>query len=170
LMGAQTIHDDPTRETRAYEVEQQDFSADTEEPLAHFLRHVRAGRNGLSSREADRRVLVFGANKLRKRVQRTWPRDLARQFTHPRRTRRVTRVTRPRRRNRHGLLGVLGPREEISNEERLRPQCALPLPTQLAPYRCAAHTPSGEDNSAHGHRVQGRQIVAVCSPRNSPTL
>ncbi len=82
-MGAQTIHDDPTRETRAYEVEQQDFSADTEEPLAHFLRHVRAGRNGLSSREADRRVLVFGANKLRKRVQRTWPRDLARQFTHP---------------------------------------------------------------------------------------
>jgi calcium-translocating P-type ATPase len=82
-MGAQTIHDEPTRETRAHGVEQQDFSADAEEPLAHFLRHVRAGRNGLSSREADRRVLVFGANKLRKRVQRTWPRDLARQFTHP---------------------------------------------------------------------------------------
>ena len=40
-------------------------------------------RKGLSSREAERRLLQFGANVLERRGGRKWPRSLARQFTHP---------------------------------------------------------------------------------------
>jgi calcium-translocating P-type ATPase len=37
----------------------------------------------LSSREAERRLVQFGRNALRRRAGRRWPRSLARQFTHP---------------------------------------------------------------------------------------
>ncbi|HET7590773.1 MAG TPA: cation-transporting P-type ATPase [Solirubrobacterales bacterium] len=44
--------------------------------------HPRAAE-GLSSREAERRLLHHGPNRLERRRGRRWPRQLARQFTHP---------------------------------------------------------------------------------------
>ena len=38
---------------------------------------------GLSSREAQRRLVAYGANELLRRGGRRWPRQLALQFTHP---------------------------------------------------------------------------------------
>ena len=38
---------------------------------------------GLSSREAERRLLHYGPNRLERRRGRRWPKQLARQFTHP---------------------------------------------------------------------------------------
>ncbi|HEX5989847.1 MAG TPA: cation-transporting P-type ATPase [Solirubrobacterales bacterium] len=38
---------------------------------------------GLSSREAERRLLTYGPNRLERRHGRRWPKQLARQFTHP---------------------------------------------------------------------------------------
>ena len=38
---------------------------------------------GLSSREAERRLLSHGPNRLERRHGRRWPKQLARQFTHP---------------------------------------------------------------------------------------
>jgi calcium-translocating P-type ATPase len=38
---------------------------------------------GLSSREAERRLLRHGPNRLERRHGRRWPKQLARQFTHP---------------------------------------------------------------------------------------
>ncbi|MGN6257068.1 MAG: cation-translocating P-type ATPase [Solirubrobacterales bacterium] len=38
---------------------------------------------GLSSREAERRLLRYGPNRLERRQGRRWPKQLARQFTHP---------------------------------------------------------------------------------------
>jgi len=39
--------------------------------------------DGLTSREAARRLLVYGPNELERRTGRTWPRAIVRQFTHP---------------------------------------------------------------------------------------
>src|SRR3954462_2638278 len=47
------------------------------------LADLHSGNAGLSSREADRRLLAFGPNELTSRTRRTWPRDLAAQFKHP---------------------------------------------------------------------------------------
>jgi magnesium-transporting ATPase (P-type) len=46
-------------------------------------RELATSERGLSSREAARRLVVFGPNRLERRASRTWPRDLAHQFTHP---------------------------------------------------------------------------------------
>ena len=48
-----------------------------------LLRDLRASRSGLSSREAERRLVQFGANVLQRRGGRQWPRELARQCVHP---------------------------------------------------------------------------------------
>jgi len=56
---------------------------DATEPIDRLLRDLRASRNGLSTREADRRLIVYGPNALQRRGRRRWWRDLARQFTHP---------------------------------------------------------------------------------------
>lgn len=48
-----------------------------------LLRDLRAGRAGLSSREAGRRLVAYGRNELRRRGGRRWPRQLAAQLTHP---------------------------------------------------------------------------------------
>ena len=48
-----------------------------------LLRDLRSSRTGLSSREAERRLVQFGPNELRARAGRRWPRELAGQFTHP---------------------------------------------------------------------------------------
>ncbi|MEU8246832.1 cation-transporting P-type ATPase [Nonomuraea sp. NPDC048916] len=56
---------------------------DPTERLDLLLRDLRSARSGLSSREAARRLVHFGPNELRRRGGRRWPRELARQFTHP---------------------------------------------------------------------------------------
>jgi calcium-translocating P-type ATPase len=53
------------------------------EPPERVLADLRSGDEGLSSREAARRLIAAGPNELESRAPRTWPRDLAAQFTHP---------------------------------------------------------------------------------------
>ncbi len=48
-----------------------------------LLRDLRASRQGLSAREAARRLVAYGPNELSRRGGRRWPRELAAQFTHP---------------------------------------------------------------------------------------
>jgi calcium-translocating P-type ATPase len=56
---------------------------DPTEPADRLLRDLRARRAGLSSREAERRLVAFGPNELTRRRRRAWPRELVRQLTHP---------------------------------------------------------------------------------------
>ena len=58
-------------------------SVDATERVDLLLRDLRASRAGLSSREAQRRLVVHGPNALRRQGGRRWPRELGRQFTHP---------------------------------------------------------------------------------------
>ena len=48
-----------------------------------LLRDLHSSAQGLSQREAERRLLQYGRNELVRRGSRRWPRELARQFTHP---------------------------------------------------------------------------------------
>ncbi len=59
------------------------LAVDPTERVDLLLRDLRSARSGLSGREADRRLIQFGPNELRRRGGRRWPRELARQFTHP---------------------------------------------------------------------------------------
>jgi magnesium-transporting ATPase (P-type) len=52
-------------------------------PAERLLRDLRARRDGLTQREADRRLIASGPNELRRVGRRAWPGELARQFTHP---------------------------------------------------------------------------------------
>jgi calcium-translocating P-type ATPase len=56
---------------------------DPEERVELLLRDLRASRDGLAQREAERRLLSYGANRLERRGGAGWPRQLARQLTHP---------------------------------------------------------------------------------------
>ncbi|WP_236794257.1 cation-transporting P-type ATPase [Amycolatopsis sp. GM8] len=56
---------------------------DPTERIDLLLRDLRSARSGLTDREARRRLLTAGRNELRRRGGWTWPRQLARQFTHP---------------------------------------------------------------------------------------
>jgi magnesium-transporting ATPase (P-type) len=56
---------------------------DAEEPVSRLLRDLRTSREGLSSREAARRLVVYGRNELERRGGRHVWRELGRQFTHP---------------------------------------------------------------------------------------
>jgi nucleotide-binding universal stress UspA family protein len=53
------------------------------ERIELLLRDLRSGPDGLSDREAARRLVVHGPNELRRRGGRRRPRELAAQFTHP---------------------------------------------------------------------------------------
>jgi calcium-translocating P-type ATPase len=53
------------------------------EPRNRLLRDLRTSEQGLSSREAGRRLTQFGPNALRRRRNVRWPREIARQLTHP---------------------------------------------------------------------------------------
>ena len=53
------------------------------EPQDRLLRDLRTTAQGLSSREAARRLVQFGPNALRRRGGVLWPREIARQLTHP---------------------------------------------------------------------------------------
>ena len=56
---------------------------DPREPMDRLLRDLRAQPDGLSSRQAERQLVAYGPNELRRRGGRRWPRRLARQFVHP---------------------------------------------------------------------------------------
>jgi calcium-translocating P-type ATPase len=56
---------------------------DPSERIDLLVRDLRTSRAGLSAREAGRRLVTDGPNELESRKQVHWPRELARQFTHP---------------------------------------------------------------------------------------
>jgi calcium-translocating P-type ATPase len=56
---------------------------DPREPSGRLLRDLRAHPEGLSQREAERRIVAYGANELRRTVRRPWTHQLVRQLTHP---------------------------------------------------------------------------------------
>ncbi|HEX8976656.1 MAG TPA: cation-transporting P-type ATPase [Solirubrobacteraceae bacterium] len=58
-------------------------SLDPTEASDRVLRRLKSSAGGLTSREAQRRLLQYGPNELTRRGGRHWPRQLARQFTHP---------------------------------------------------------------------------------------
>ena len=58
-------------------------SVDPREARDVLLRDLDSSAHGLSQREAERRLLQYGRNELVRRGSRRWPRELARQFTHP---------------------------------------------------------------------------------------
>ena len=63
-----------------------EIEADSQDPegaVGLLLRDLRATPDGLSSAEADRRLLQYGANELRRRRTISWPAELAAQLTHP---------------------------------------------------------------------------------------
>ena len=59
------------------------LSMDPHRPLTELLRDLRSTPTGLTSREAARRQVVYGANRLRRPSGRQWPRELLSQFTQP---------------------------------------------------------------------------------------
>jgi len=60
-----------------------DPSPDAREPVELLLRDLRSRREGLSGRDAARRLLTDGPNELRRTPGRPWHRALLRQLTHP---------------------------------------------------------------------------------------
>lgn len=75
-----------THSSHSSRVDNQDASAvtlDPEEAADRLLRDLRSAPEGLSTREAARRLLQYGPNTLRRQSKRRWPGELARQFTHP---------------------------------------------------------------------------------------
>jgi magnesium-transporting ATPase (P-type) len=56
---------------------------DVLEPRDRLLRDLRTTEHGLSSREAARRLVRYGPNVLQRRGGVQWPREIARQLTHP---------------------------------------------------------------------------------------
>ncbi|BBX45916.1 cation-transporting P-type ATPase [Mycobacterium cookii] len=56
---------------------------DPEEAAERLLRDLDTGPEGLSSSEAERRLLQYGLNELRRRTGPQWPKALIRQLTHP---------------------------------------------------------------------------------------
>jgi magnesium-transporting ATPase (P-type) len=62
---------------------QEPGEVDAEEAVGLLLRDLRSTRQGLSAREAERRLIQYGANELRRRGGLRWPRELARQLVHP---------------------------------------------------------------------------------------
>jgi calcium-translocating P-type ATPase len=61
----------------------QQVAADPREPLSALFTDLGSSPNGLSEREAARRLVTYGPNSLIRRGGRRWPAELARQFTHP---------------------------------------------------------------------------------------
>ena len=57
--------------------------AGAQEPVRLLFRDLRSRPEGLSSREAERRLVSYGSNELVRRARRRWPRQLVRQLTHP---------------------------------------------------------------------------------------
>jgi len=74
----------PTSPGQHLEVETDDGEqSDPQRPLAELYRDLRTSPNGLTGREASRRLLVYGSNALSQRAGRRWPQELLTQFTQP---------------------------------------------------------------------------------------
>ncbi|PRY32913.1 cation-translocating P-type ATPase [Pseudosporangium ferrugineum] len=58
-------------------------AVDPGQPVDVLFRDLRTGPDGLGSREAARRLGVYGPNELTRRQGRRWPRELLAQFTQP---------------------------------------------------------------------------------------
>jgi calcium-translocating P-type ATPase len=56
---------------------------DPREPISRLLRDLRASPNGLSSREAERRLVAYGPNELRRHGGSNWRHQLVQQLVHP---------------------------------------------------------------------------------------
>jgi calcium-translocating P-type ATPase len=56
---------------------------DPREPVSRLMRDLRARESGLSDRDAERRLVAYGPNELRRRAGARWPRQLAQQLVHP---------------------------------------------------------------------------------------
>jgi magnesium-transporting ATPase (P-type) len=56
---------------------------DPREPVTRLMRDLRTAATGLSAREAERRLVAYGPNELRRRGGVQWPRQLAQQLIHP---------------------------------------------------------------------------------------
>jgi calcium-translocating P-type ATPase len=56
---------------------------DPREPIDLLLRELQTRPEGLSDREAALRLVRYGPNELTRRSTRRWPREAARQLTHP---------------------------------------------------------------------------------------
>ena len=61
----------------------QQVTADPREPLGALFADLGSSPDGLSEREAARRLITYGPNSLVRRGGRRWPGELARQLTHP---------------------------------------------------------------------------------------
>jgi calcium-translocating P-type ATPase len=59
------------------------LETDPRRPLAELLRGLHTSTEGLTQREATRRLAVYGSNTLVRTTGRTWPRELLGQFTQP---------------------------------------------------------------------------------------
>lgn len=60
-----------------------DAGPDPEQSVALLLRDLRGSPDGLSTSEAERRLLQYGPNELRRRRGLRWPAELVEQLTHP---------------------------------------------------------------------------------------
>jgi calcium-translocating P-type ATPase len=58
-------------------------ATDTHQPLSALFRDLRTSALGLSGREAQQRLIVFGPNELPTASGRQWPSELRKQVTHP---------------------------------------------------------------------------------------
>lgn len=56
---------------------------DPHEPLQRLARDLRCGTDGLTSREAARRLVAYGPNTISRRETSRWWREFAAQFVHP---------------------------------------------------------------------------------------
>ena len=56
---------------------------DPREPVSQLMRDLRARPEGLTEREAARRLVAYGPNALVRRGGRRWPGEVAKQLTHP---------------------------------------------------------------------------------------
>ena len=56
---------------------------DATESVELLMRDLRSSAAGLSTREAERRLVQYGSNELRRRGGARWPAELGRQLTHP---------------------------------------------------------------------------------------
>ncbi|HEU5355561.1 MAG TPA: cation-transporting P-type ATPase [Actinocrinis sp.] len=61
----------------------QQVTADPREPLGALFADLGSSPDGLSEREAARRLIAYGPNSLIRRGGRRWPGELVRQLTHP---------------------------------------------------------------------------------------
>jgi magnesium-transporting ATPase (P-type) len=59
------------------------IAPDPERTADRLLRDLRSGPEGLTTREAGRRLLEYGLNASRRHSQNHWPAELARKFAHP---------------------------------------------------------------------------------------